>query len=149
MSGDLSTADCSKAPHVVNNSWRSANPLNDVFRPAIQALRAVGIAPVFASGNPQAGFGSIGAPANAPKAIAVAQQTFVTKWQFLANERGPSYYEGNQKPELSAPSDDVRSSVRRNEYDSYSGTSMAAPHVAGLIALISLPVSKIGHEILM
>lgn len=135
LSGDLSTANCSKAPHVINNSWGSANPLNDVFRPAIQALRAAGIAPVFASGNPQAGFGSIGAPANAPEAIAVGA-TDARDQVAAFSGRGPSYYVGEQKPELSAPGDEVRSSVRRNEYDSYSGTSMAAPHVSGLIALM-------------
>ena len=135
LSGDLRTADCSKAPDVVNNSWGSANPVNDVFRPAIQALRAAGIAPVFASGNPTADAGSIGAPANAPEAITVGATDIRDRIASFSG-RGPSFFEGEQKPELSAPGVEVRSSVGRNEYFSYSGTSMAAPHVAGLVALL-------------
>ena len=135
LSGDLRSADCSKAPDVVNNSWGSANPVNDVFRPAIQALRAAGIAPVFAAGNPSASAGSIGSPANAPEAITVGATDIQDRVASFSG-RGPSFYEGEQKPELSAPGVDVRSSVSRDEYYSYSGTSMAAPHVAGLVALL-------------
>ncbi len=135
LTGDLASADCSKAPDVVNNSWGSANPVNDVLRPAIQKLRAAGIAPVFASGNPTAGPGSIGTPANAPEAITVGatdQGDLVTYF----SGRGPSFYEGEQKPELSAPGMDVVSSVPGGDYIRGSGTSMAAPHVTGLIALL-------------
>ncbi|MEZ4709684.1 MAG: S8 family serine peptidase [Caldilineaceae bacterium] len=135
LSGKLSTADCSKAPDVVNNSWGSANPVNNVFRPAIQALRAAGIAPVFASGNPFAGEGSIGSPASAPEAITVGATDDGDKVADFSG-RGPSFYAGELKPELSAPGVSVRSSVGNESYDTNSGTSMAAPHVAGLVALI-------------
>lgn len=135
LTGDLKTADCAKAPDVVNNSWGSANPTNDVLRPAIQALRAMNIAPVFAAGNPRAGAGSIGTPANAPEAITVGA---TDNGDLVASfsGRGPSFYEGEQKPELSAPGVSVKSSIISNNYDAYSGTSMAAPHVTGLIALM-------------
>ncbi len=135
LTGNRQSANCAKAPDVVNNSWGSANPINDVLRPAIQALRAMNIAPVFASGNPRAGAGSIGTPANAPEAITVGatdRDDLVAPF----SGRGPSFYEGEQKPELSAPGVNVKSSVMSNEYEAYSGTSMAAPHVTGLIALM-------------
>lgn len=135
LSGQLSTADCSKAPDVVNNSWGSANPVNDVLRPAVQRLRAAGIAPVFAAGNPSAGPGSIGTPANAPEAITVGATTHLDTVATFSG-RGPSFYAGEQKPELSAPGVDVLSSVSTSSYVLASGTSMAAPHVAGLIALL-------------
>ena len=134
LSGDLSTADCSKAPDVINNSWGSANPANDIFRPIIQTLRAAGIAPVFASGNPGAGAGSISAPGNAPEAITVGA-TSINDIVAPFSGRGPSFYEGEQKPELSAPGVNVKSTLWSG-YAYFSGTSMAAPHVAGLIALM-------------
>jgi uncharacterized repeat protein (TIGR01451 family) len=135
LSGNLRTADCSQAPDVVNNSWGSANPVNDVLRPAIQRLRAAGIAPVFAAGNPNAGDGSIGAPGNAPEAITVGATDRDDAVAYFSG-RGPSFFEGEQKPDLSAPGVGVLSSAYLNSYLSASGTSMAAPHVAGLIALI-------------
>lgn len=135
LSGERASADCSKAPDVVNNSWGSANPVNDLLRPAIQRLRAAGIAPVFAAGNPDAGPGSIGAPGNAPEAITVGATDREDQIAYFSG-RGPSFYPGEQKPELSAPGLNVYSSVFGTEYYTTSGTSMAAPHVAGLVALL-------------
>jgi uncharacterized repeat protein (TIGR01451 family) len=137
LSGDLATADCSKAPDVVNNSWGSSNPADDTFRPIIQALRAAGIAPVFASGNPSAGPGSIGAPGNVPEAITVGATDGDDVIASFSG-RGPSFYAGEQKPELAAPGVDINSTLPGDGYSGpyWSGTSMAAPHVAGLVALL-------------
>ncbi len=135
LTGDLASADCSKAPDVVNSSWGSANPVDDTFRPILQVLRAAGVAPVFAAGNPSAGAGSIGTPANIPEAIAVGATNEYDSLAYFSAQ-GPSFYPGEQKPELSAPGDYVLSSVDTSTYDNYSGTSMSAPHVAGLIALL-------------
>jgi uncharacterized repeat protein (TIGR01451 family) len=135
LSGTRASADCSKAPDVVNNSWGSANPVNDLLRPAIQRLRAAGIAPVFAAGNPDAGPGSISAPGNAPEAITVGATDREDDIAYFSG-RGPSFYPGEQKPELSAPGMHVYSSLFTSFYYAASGTSMAAPHVAGLVALL-------------
>ena len=54
------------------------------------------------------------------------------------------------KPEISAPGDGVRSSVRFGGYAVFDGTSMAAPHVAGLVALmISADPSLAGNTDLL
>ncbi|MCB0063078.1 MAG: S8 family serine peptidase [Caldilineaceae bacterium] len=135
LSGDLDTADCSKAPDAVNNSWGSANPVTDLFRPIIRTLRAANIAPVFAAGNPYADAGSIGTPANAPEAITVGATDSSDVVAYFSG-RGPSYYPGEQKPEFSAPGVSVNSAIGTSSYGTASGTSMAAPHVAGLIALM-------------
>ncbi|MCB0097057.1 MAG: S8 family serine peptidase, partial [Caldilineaceae bacterium] len=145
LTGELATADCAKAPDVINNSWGSANPVNNVFRPAIQALRAAGIAPVFASGNPYAGEGSIGSPASAPEAITVGATDHDDDVADFSG-RGPSFYAGERKPELSAPGVSIRSSVGNESYDTNSGTSMAAPHVAGLVALLVSADLQDGHR---
>ncbi len=40
------------------------------------------------------------------------------------------------KPEITAPGGNIYSSVPGNSYESYSGTSMAAPHMAGAAAIV-------------
>lgn len=132
-----------KAPDVINNSW-GGNPLNnDWFRPLVQAWRSAGIVPIFSTGNAglfmPADPGSASAPGNYPESIAVGATTATDELASFSL-RGPSE-NGDIKPDLVAPGVGIRSSLPGETWNTFSygtlnGTSMAAPQVAGTIALM-------------
>jgi subtilisin family serine protease len=121
-------------PHVVNNSW-GGGPGDPFYREMVQAWVAAGIFPVFSNGNDGgAGCGSVGSPGDYPESYGVGafdQADNIAEF----SGRGPSNIDGSVKPDISAPGVNVRSSVPGG-YDVYSGTSMAAPHVAATVALM-------------
>jgi len=133
--GNPGTAD---APHVVNSSWSFGSPgCNLEFQLDLQALRAANILPVFSAGN----FGPYSAtspsPANYPEAFAVGAIDDVDQMYDLSS-RGPSSCGEAQTvfPELVAPGVDIRTTERYNLYTNATGTSVAAPHAAGALALL-------------
>ena len=126
--------DPSLAPDVVNCSWGDPNAFNTTFQADIRALRAAGIIPVFAAGNEGPSPGSVVSPASLPEAIAVgASDPYDEVAPF--SSRGPSPW-GEIRPHVVAPGVNIRSSLPGGTFASWSGTSMATPHVAGLIALM-------------
>ncbi len=126
--------DPALAPDVVNNSWGSILTEDERYRPDIQALRASGILPLFSSGNSGPDAGTTGIPAAYPESFAVgAVDDLFNPASF--SSRGPS--EWNEiKPEVAAPGVDILSSFPGGGYAYGDGTSMAAPHVAGVAALL-------------
>jgi subtilisin family serine protease len=120
-------------PNVVSNSWGGGSG-DDFYRGVVSAWIAAGIFPVFSSGNSGPFCSSVGSPGDYPESYAVGAYD-INNIIADFSSRGGSLY-GEIKPNISAPGVDVRSSVPGNGYDWYNGTSMAAPHVAGAIALL-------------
>jgi subtilisin family serine protease len=130
-------------PQVVNNSW-GAGGGTMIYQPAIQAWVAAGIVPVFAAGNSGPDCQTMLSPADYPEGYATAAFGFdgaITSF----SSRGPAL-SGMAKPDVAAPGASIRSSVPWDAYISEMvGTSFAAPHVAGTVALmLSLNPELIG-----
>ncbi len=139
LDGELPRPDL--APHVVNNSWGcppsegcvDPNMLKDV----VEATRAAGIVVVVSAGNTGSGCSSV------ETAAAIYEASFTIGAVDSSDEiadfssRGPVTEDGSnrRKPDVSAPGVSIRSSVPGMGYSFFSGTSMAGPHVAGLVAL--------------
>jgi uncharacterized repeat protein (TIGR01451 family) len=126
--------DPALAPDIVSNSWGSDASADDRFRPDVAALRAAGILPVFSAGNEGPGAGTISSPGSLPEALAVGAVDD-ERLPATFSGRGPSSWH-EVKPEVTAPGVNVVSSFPGGGLAKGTGTSMAAPHVAGLAALL-------------
>ncbi|WP_300410409.1 S8 family serine peptidase [Lagierella sp.] len=127
------------APNIINNSW-GKNTLERWFDPMIEAWINAGIIPVFASGNLESNnrLGSIDYPASNLNVIAVGAVDRDNKLAYFS-KLGPSPLDptkSNIKPEIVAPGYNVYASDSKNSYSLWKGTSLAAPNVSGIIALI-------------
>ncbi len=156
---DLSgqNADPTKAPHVVNNSWYCSTgegctdlTVNELLRQAVIALRASGVVVVVSNGNAGSqGCGStFGPPAYFEESFSVgATESNDTITGF--SSRGPVTIDSSfrTKPNVAAPGAGIRSSVRNGDYAHFWGTSMAGPHVAGLVALVLSARPELAGEV--
>ena len=163
--GGASTADLLKAmewimdpdgnpatndgPRVCSNSWGSNSQTDRSFWKVIEAWRAANIFPSFAAGNAGPGPKTVGIPGGYPVAFA-AGATDTGDGIASFSSRGPITWDGADliKPDVSAPGHNVISCKDGGGYRSMSGTSMACPHVSGLVTLMiqgnpSLTVAEI------
>jgi subtilisin family serine protease len=139
-------------PAVCSNSWRLVTghgypPCDQTFWTHLDAVEAAGTVILFSAGNEGPGAETIGRP---PDRATDEYRTFSvgavdgnqSSWPIASfSSRGPSHCtpDGSAaiKPEVVAPGVNVRSSVPGGGYEGgWSGTSMASPHVNGVVALM-------------
>lgn len=132
------------APDVVNNSWGmfgSLGTCNTEFLADIQVLTLADIATVFSSGNDGPNSNTSLSPANYADNLSVGA---VDATQTIANfsGRGPSACDGGIYPRVVAPGVNIKTAdltfggIFPNAYLTVSGTSFAAAHVSGALALL-------------
>ncbi len=133
--------DPTKAAHVLNNSW-GCPPLEgcdpNALLYATDNLRYAGIFVVASAGND----GPLCSSVTAPLALydSVFSVGAIDQYGDIAyfSSRGPVTIDGSDriKPDIVAPGVDILSSWPQGTYTKASGTSMAGPHLAGVVALI-------------
>lgn len=136
-------------PAVCSNSWGVTTghgypPCDETFWSYLDACESAGIVILFSAGNE--GFSGLRRPADRAtddyRTCAVAAvDANNPNWPIASfSSRGPTYCTPGGgaaiKPDIAAPGVNVRSSFPGGGYGSLSGTSMASPHVNGVVALM-------------
>ncbi|WP_415648506.1 S8 family serine peptidase [Stackebrandtia soli] len=126
--------DPSKAPDVVNNSWGSDSD-DPWFEEIVQSWSDAGIFSSWSNGNNgEAGCESSGSPGIYEHSYSSGAYDVNDEIAYFSS-RGPGR-DGAVKPNIAAPGVAVISADAGGAYRSMSGTSMAAPHTAGVVAQI-------------
>ena len=134
-------ANCELGADVINNSWGSQNGRDDFFIQSVKVWRDMGIIPVFAGGNTGPGCGSSTAPGDFNNVIGVAASDINDQLaKFSSRGPGPkddNEHYSNMKPDITGPGSRIPGAdfMNNGSFVLMSGTSMATPHITGVIAL--------------
>lgn len=138
----LRDGDPALGADVTNNSWGCPQDLEgcdpNTLLPAAEALRAAGMVTVAAAGNDGPACSSLNAPLALYDAVftvgAVNSDGLIAPFSSI----GPVLADGSGriKPDIAAPGVDVLAAAPGSGYMTGSGTSIAAPHVTGVVALM-------------
>ncbi|WP_031569412.1 S8 family serine peptidase [Rheinheimera texasensis] len=131
--GDPQTRD---GAQIINMSLgNDSRDANDPLVVAVNNAAKAGALVVVAAGNSGPNLESLGSPGIAAEALTVAN-TSKTDAVSFDSSRGPGVAGALFKPEMAAPGSSIYAAIPGNKYEYKSGTSMAAPHVAGAAALL-------------
>ena len=133
--------DPTRAAHVLNNSWgcptlEGCDP--NTLKIAADHLRDAGIFVVVSTGNDGPNCNTVASPLSLYDSVfsvgAINQSGDIADF----SSRGPVTVDGSgrMKPDISAPGVEIVSSTPQGTYAAFSGTSMAGPHVVGVVALL-------------
>ncbi|MBL8098996.1 MAG: S8 family serine peptidase [Anaerolineales bacterium] len=137
----LTDGDPTKAAHVLNNSWgcpeiEGCDPNALLY--AVDNLRHAGIFVVVSTGNDGPSCETVASPLSLYDSVFSVGAIDWNGDMASFSSRGPVTVDGSGriKPDIVAPGVDILSSMPLGTYTSNSGTSMAGPHVVGVVALI-------------
>jgi subtilisin len=113
---------------VANFSLGSSSDPGSTVKAAFDNAAAKGVICVCSAGNSGSGADTVGFPAKYPSCLAVASTTSSDAWSSFSST-GPGV-------DIAAPGSSIYSTLFTGGYGTMSGTSMAAPHATGAVALL-------------
>jgi serine protease AprX len=146
--------DPSKRPDVIDNSYGcpsyelcSSTSLSE----AVGQVRSAGIFMSVSAGNSGPSCNTITDPPAIDSGVFTVGAVSINGAIASFSSRGPVMLNGSEllKPALVAPGTGVRSSYNDGGYTSLMGTSMAAPHVAGGVALLWSAIPELRHNVFL
>jgi subtilisin family serine protease len=155
VGGNPDQGDPLKAPDITNNSWvclPSEGCSANTLQAAVEAQAAAGIMMVVVAANTGPDCSTVeDPPAIYEASYTVGALNTGTDDIAVFSSRGPVRVDGSNrtKPDITAPGTNTRSATNDCDdcYTTASGTSMAAPHVAGALALLWCARPELRHDI--